>query len=75
MSALRLAVRQIRYENLAFWRNPPAAFFTIAFPLMFMAILNLAFGSQTIRLGAAEHDNAEEPHEERNRAHGLRRRL
>jgi ABC-2 type transport system permease protein len=51
VSALRLAVRQIRYENLAFWRNPPAAFFTIAFPLMFMAILNLAFGSQTIRLG------------------------
>lgn len=46
MSGLRLAVRQIRYENRAFWRNPPAAFFTFAFPLLFMAIFNVLFGER-----------------------------
>lgn len=37
------------YENKAFWRNPAAAFFTFAFPLMFLVIFNLAFGGQEIR--------------------------
>jgi ABC-2 type transport system permease protein len=46
MSGFALALRQIRYENLAFWRNPPAAFFTVAFPLMFLVIFNLAFGNE-----------------------------
>lgn len=45
MSGLSLAVRQIGYENRAFWRNPPAAFFTFAFPLIFMVIFNLLFGA------------------------------
>jgi ABC-2 type transport system permease protein len=48
MRDLGLAVRQIKYENLAFWRNPPAAFFTVAFPLMFLVIFNFAFGNSTI---------------------------
>ena len=39
MRNLRLLVRQIRYENRAFWRNPAAAFFTFAFPLIFMVRL------------------------------------
>lgn len=38
-----LALRQIRYENRAFWRNPAAAFFTFAFPLLFMVIFNVIF--------------------------------
>jgi ABC-2 type transport system permease protein len=38
-----LAIRQIRYENRAFWRNPAAAFFTFAFPLLFMVIFNVIF--------------------------------
>ena len=45
MSGLSLAVRQIGYENRAFWRNPPAAFFTFAFPLLFMVIFNVLFGA------------------------------
>ena len=45
MSTLLLALRQVRYENTAFWRNPVAAFFTIAFPLMFLVIFNLLFGN------------------------------
>ena len=46
MSSVMLALRQVRYENSAFWRNPAAAFFTIIFPLMFLVIFNLIFGSE-----------------------------
>jgi ABC-2 type transport system permease protein len=51
VNTLGLAVRQVRYENLAFWRNPAAAFFTIAFPLMFLVIFNLAFGAEEMTIG------------------------
>jgi ABC-2 type transport system permease protein len=44
VSGIALAVRQVGYENRAFWRNPPAAFFTFAFPLLFMVIFNVIFG-------------------------------
>ena len=44
MSDLALALRQVRYENRSFWRNPPAAFFTFAFPLIFMFVFNTLFG-------------------------------
>jgi ABC-2 type transport system permease protein len=50
MSPLALAVRQVRYENIAFWRNPAAAFFTCAFPLMFLVIFNLAFGNEEMMI-------------------------
>lgn len=46
MSGPALAARQLVYENRAFWRNPPAAFFTFAFPLLFLIIFNLVFGDQ-----------------------------
>lgn len=39
-----LVLRQLRYTNRAFWRNPAAAFFTIAFPLMFLVIFTTLFG-------------------------------
>lgn len=45
MSSARLAIRQVAFENRAFWRNPAAAFFTFVFPLMFMVIFNLIFGN------------------------------
>jgi ABC-2 type transport system permease protein len=45
MNDLALAARQIKYENRTFWRNPASAFFTFVFPLMFMVIFNLIFGS------------------------------
>lgn len=44
MSDLALALRQVRYENRSFWRNPPAAFFTFAFPLLFLFVFNTLFG-------------------------------
>ena len=51
MNLVRLSVRQARYQNTAFWRNPAAAFFTIVFPLMFLLIFNLLFGSNDIDYG------------------------
>ena len=47
MSDAGLSLRQLRYENRAFWRNPASAFFTFAFPLMFLVIFNLIFGGGT----------------------------
>ena len=49
MRTVGLLLRQVRYENRAFWRNPAAAFFTVVFPLMFLVIFNLLFGNNEIR--------------------------
>ncbi len=38
-----LVWRQVRYQNTLFWRTPVAAFFTLAFPLMFLILFNLLF--------------------------------
>lgn len=46
MSDAALVLRQIRYENRSFWRNPPAAFFTFVFPLIFLVLFNLLFGNE-----------------------------
>jgi ABC-2 type transport system permease protein len=50
-----LAVRQVRYTNKAFWRNPASAGFTFAFPLMFLVIFTALFGNSTtcVVFGAA----------------------
>jgi len=42
-----LTARQVKFTNRAFWRNPPAAFFTFAFPLMFLVIFTALFGGTT----------------------------
>jgi ABC-2 type transport system permease protein len=39
-----LALKQVAWTNRAFWRNPAAAAFTVAFPLMFLVVLTLLFG-------------------------------
>ncbi len=51
MNAARLAVIQVRYVNKAFWRNPASAFFTFAFPLMFLVIFTSLLGHSTVRIG------------------------
>ena len=48
MNDLQLALRQVVYENRSFWRNPPAVFFTIMLPLMFLVIFNVLFGDDEI---------------------------
>ena len=50
MNAAALTLRQVRYENRSFWRNPAAAFFTVVFPLMFLVIFNAVFGGGELRL-------------------------
>lgn len=48
LNDVSLALRQVVYENKSFWRNPAAAFFTFALPLMFLVIFNLLFGDEEI---------------------------
>jgi ABC-2 type transport system permease protein len=43
-SDVALVATQIRYEQKSYWRNPSAAFFTFAFPLVFFFILVGAAG-------------------------------
>jgi len=53
VSSAALAVRQVRFTNKAFWRNPASAFFTFAFPLMFLVIFTALLGSGTSDFGRA----------------------
>lgn len=54
MSDLRHGLRMVRYTNKAFWRNPANAFFTFAFPLMFLVIFTGLFGNDTITVAGRE---------------------
>jgi len=51
MSAVALTWFQTRYVNKAFWRNPASAFFTFAFPLMFLVIFTSLLGQGEIHVG------------------------
>ncbi len=48
MNAPALTASQVRYVNKAFWRNPESAFFTFAFPLMFLVIFTALLGHFTV---------------------------
>jgi ABC-2 type transport system permease protein len=58
MNALRLTAIQFRYVNKAFWRNPASAFFTFAFPLMFLVIFTALLGHYTVQLGTRTVDTS-----------------
>jgi ABC-2 type transport system permease protein len=49
-----LTVRQVGYTNKAFWRNPASAFFTFAFPLMFLVIFTALLGKGTVPIGGRQ---------------------
>lgn len=51
MRTARLVVSQLRYVNKAFWRNPASAFFTFAFPLLFLVIFTALLGHGEVHLG------------------------
>lgn len=51
MNEPALTLRQVRFTNIAFWRNPASAFFTFAFPLMFLVIFTALLGSGTVDEG------------------------
>jgi ABC-2 type transport system permease protein len=44
MSPAALAWRQFRFERRMFWRNPSAAFFNFALPLIFLFLIASVFG-------------------------------
>jgi ABC-2 type transport system permease protein len=50
MNGAALTVSQFRYANKAFWRNPASAFFTFAFPLMFLVIFTSLLGKGTVHI-------------------------
>jgi ABC-2 type transport system permease protein len=52
MNAAALTLSQVRYVNKAFWRNPASAFFTFAFPLMFLVIFTALLGHGTVAIGS-----------------------
>lgn len=58
MSDGALTLRQVRYTNKAYWRNPAAAFFTFAFPLMFLVIFATLLGSGTVTINGLEFNQS-----------------
>ena len=50
MRFLRLTAFQLRYVNKTYWRNPTAAFFTFAFPLMLLVIFTSLLGNNSVLL-------------------------
>ena len=47
MSAAVLTLRQLRYDQKSFWRNPQYVFFTVIQPLIFLFIFVSVFGNKT----------------------------
>lgn len=47
---MRAVLRQLRFTNKAFWRNPASAFFTFAFPLMFLVIFTALLGGGDVKV-------------------------
>jgi ABC-2 type transport system permease protein len=56
VSAAAQTVRQLRFTNKAFWRNPASAFFTFAFPLMFLVIFTSLLGNGQVELQRIDLD-------------------
>jgi len=52
-----LVLHQVKYEQKAYWRNPASAFFTFAFPLVFLVIFaSLNNGATIDFLGGLEYN-------------------
>jgi ABC-2 type transport system permease protein len=58
VNGLALTIHQTRYVNKAFWRNPTSAFFTFAFPLMFLIIFTSLLGSGHVQINGREIDQS-----------------
>jgi ABC-2 type transport system permease protein len=46
--------RQVRWEQKSFWRNPAAAVFTFAFPLLFLVIFTALYGNGKVDVPGGE---------------------
>jgi ABC-2 type transport system permease protein len=58
MRKLGFLFSQVRYTNKAFWRNPASAFFTFAFPLMFLVIFTSLLGTFKVHISGRVVDSA-----------------
>ncbi len=47
---MNMVLHQFRYDQKAFWRNPAAVFFTVAFPVVLLLIFATVFNGQTIEV-------------------------
>jgi ABC-2 type transport system permease protein len=47
---MSLVLHQLRYDQKAFWRNPPSVFFTVMFPVLFFVLLAAIFGEETVHV-------------------------
>jgi hypothetical protein len=47
-SAARLVWAQTRHANRMVWRDPASVFFAVAFPMLFVVVVPLAFGDPLI---------------------------
>jgi len=45
---MRMSARQLRYEQLSFWRNPVGGIFTIGFSVVFLVLLGSSSGDSRI---------------------------
>jgi ABC-2 type transport system permease protein len=45
---LLVAKEQVRYEQKAYWRNPMAAVFTLAFPVVFLVVVGTTSGTSRV---------------------------
>ncbi|HZN43543.1 MAG TPA: ABC transporter permease [Actinomycetota bacterium] len=59
MSDAALLAIQVRATNKAFWRNPASAFFTFAFPLMFLVIFTALLGGGEVEVEGVLLDQAD----------------
>ena len=48
MNDVQVALHQVRYEQKAYWRNPMAAVFTFAFPIIFLVVVGSSAGSSKV---------------------------
>jgi ABC-2 type transport system permease protein len=58
MSAATLTLSQLRYVNKAYWRNPAAAFFAVAYPLMFLVIFTSIFHNANVEFASRRVNEA-----------------
>ena len=45
---VRVALHQVGYEQKAYWRNPMAAVFTFAFPIIFLVVVGTSAGASKV---------------------------
>ncbi len=51
MNDVALTLRQLRYDQKSFWRNPQYVFFTVIQPIIFLFIFVSVFGNKTTLVG------------------------